>query len=157
MHQMWLRVVIAIGLIVFDDLLSRADDWPQWMGPRRDNVWRETGLVATLSSPPDVVWRAEVAGGYSGPAVAGGKVYVTDYEKASGDDKPRGWNGSCVWMKRPADNSGSRNIRKSMGSRTHRGLAARPWFMRIRCIHWEPKDNLRASTQHQVTSSGERI
>jgi outer membrane protein assembly factor BamB len=79
MHQMWLRVVIAIGLIVFDDLLSRADDWPQWMGPRRDNVWRETGLVATLSSPPDVVWRAEVAGGYSGPAVAGGKVYVTDY------------------------------------------------------------------------------
>ncbi|MEZ5951128.1 MAG: hypothetical protein R3C12_18315 [Planctomycetaceae bacterium] len=22
-----------------------ADDWPQWMGPRRDNVWRESGIL----------------------------------------------------------------------------------------------------------------
>jgi hypothetical protein len=23
----------------------RGDDWPQWVGPRRDGVWRETGVV----------------------------------------------------------------------------------------------------------------
>ena len=23
---------------------SLADDWPQWRGPRRDAVWRETGV-----------------------------------------------------------------------------------------------------------------
>ena len=23
--------------------LAVAEDWPQWMGPGRDNVWRETG------------------------------------------------------------------------------------------------------------------
>ena len=25
-----------------------ADDWPQWRGPTRDGVWRETGLRETL-------------------------------------------------------------------------------------------------------------
>jgi len=49
------------------------------MGPQRDNVWRETGLLEKLPAQPKVAWTAPVAGGYSGPAVAGGKVYVTDY------------------------------------------------------------------------------
>src|SRR4051812_6890594 len=22
-----------------------ADDWPQWLGPQRDSVWRETGIL----------------------------------------------------------------------------------------------------------------
>ena len=26
----------------------RADDWPQWMGPQRDGVWRETGIVQAI-------------------------------------------------------------------------------------------------------------
>jgi len=59
---------------------SRADDWPQWMGPRRDNVWREEGLLdAFPADGPKVLWRTPVAGGYAGPAVAGGRVFVTDY------------------------------------------------------------------------------
>lgn len=57
-----------------------ADDWPQWMGPQRDNVWRETGLVDKFpENGPPVLWRAPVASGYAGPAVAGGRVFVTDY------------------------------------------------------------------------------
>jgi outer membrane protein assembly factor BamB len=57
-----------------------ADDWPQWMGPERDNVWRESGIVEQFpEGGPRVVWRAPVAGGYAGPAVANGKVYVADY------------------------------------------------------------------------------
>jgi outer membrane protein assembly factor BamB len=58
----------------------RADDWPQWMGPGRDNVWREEGAVATFpAGGPKVLWRVPIAGGYAGPAVAGGRVFVTDY------------------------------------------------------------------------------
>lgn len=63
-----------------------ADDWPQWLGPRRDSVWREKGIVDRF--PADglkVKWRAPVGLGYSGPAVAGGKVYVMDYEKREGE------------------------------------------------------------------------
>jgi hypothetical protein len=55
------------------------------MGPQRDNVWRETGIVETFpKGGPAVVWRAPVNAGYSGPAVAGGKVYVTDRVLAKG-------------------------------------------------------------------------
>ena len=66
--------------------ISRADDWPQWLGPRRDAIWREQGLVAAI--PPgglSVEWRAPVAGGYSGPAVANGRVYLTDYVARDGE------------------------------------------------------------------------
>lgn len=58
----------------------RADDWPQWMGPGRDNVWREQGVLEKFpEGGPTIVWRAPIAGGYAGPAVADGKVFVTDY------------------------------------------------------------------------------
>ena len=60
--------------------IVQADDWPQWMGPKRDNVWRESGLVETLpASPKNPMANTDRTGGYSGPAIAGGKVYVTDY------------------------------------------------------------------------------
>jgi outer membrane protein assembly factor BamB len=70
---------MSLCLVVLGATVAKADDWPQWMGPKRDNVWRETGLVDSLPKEPKIVWRAPVAGGYSGPAVAGGKVYVSDY------------------------------------------------------------------------------
>lgn len=61
--------------------LAQADEWPQWMGPERDNVWRESGIVQEFpAGGPTVEWRVPVAGGYAGPAVANGKVYVTDYD-----------------------------------------------------------------------------
>ena len=72
-----MRVLITAVVLAAPTL---ADDWPQWMGPKRDNVWRETGIVEKFpAGGPKVVWRAKVAGGYSGPAVANGKVYVGDF------------------------------------------------------------------------------
>jgi outer membrane protein assembly factor BamB len=58
---------------------SRAEDWPQWLGPHRDGVWRETGLLQTLPTTGlRICWRAKVGFGYSGPVVSEGRVYVTD-------------------------------------------------------------------------------
>lgn len=76
------------SLVVGASLLStaRAEDWPQWLGPKRDSVWRETGIVDVFpENKLPVKWRVPIAGGYSGPAVAGGKVFVTDFVKASGE------------------------------------------------------------------------
>src|SRR5687767_381982 len=59
--------------------IARADDWPQWLGPKRDAVWRESGIVKEF--PPGGTkarWRTEIGAGYSGPAVAEDRVYVTD-------------------------------------------------------------------------------
>src|SRR5205814_5199457 len=37
----------------------RADDWPQWRGPNRDGVWRETGILESFpASGLAVRWRA---------------------------------------------------------------------------------------------------
>jgi len=72
-----------------------ADDWPQWLGPHRDSVWREKGIVQEFPEKgPKVLWRTPIALGYSGPAVADGKVYVADYVKEAGEIKnsPSGRN-----------------------------------------------------------------
>lgn len=80
------------GLVVAGVLLSaiaRADDWPQWLGPQRDGVWRESGLLEKFpANGPKVLWRTKIGEGYSGPAVAGGKVYVTDRVLAPGAKNP---------------------------------------------------------------------
>lgn len=73
------KLLLAFTLVLMTTHLSAAD-WPQWMGPNRDNVWREDGIVEIFpKGGPNVVWRVPVAGGYAGPAVAQGRVYVTDY------------------------------------------------------------------------------
>jgi outer membrane protein assembly factor BamB len=59
----------------------RADDWPQWRGPTRDDVWKETGLTDKFSHPRlRLRWHVPVGSGYSGPTVADGRVFVTDRE-----------------------------------------------------------------------------
>ncbi|TWU28135.1 PQQ-binding-like beta-propeller repeat protein [Bythopirellula polymerisocia] len=74
----WLLLVAVVAPV-------DAEDWPQWMGPTRDNVWHEDGLLESFpDGGPPVVWRTDVAGGYAGPAVADGKVFVTDY--VTGDE-----------------------------------------------------------------------
>jgi len=56
-----------------------ADDWPQFMGPQRDGVWREEGIIDKFPpGGPPIRWRTKIAPGYAGPAVAGGRVFVTD-------------------------------------------------------------------------------
>jgi outer membrane protein assembly factor BamB len=73
-------VVATVAGTFFSNASTRADGWPQWMGPKRDNVWREEGIVDKFpAGGPKVLWRAPVAGGYAGVAVAEGKVFVTDF------------------------------------------------------------------------------
>ncbi len=77
-----LTMVLASVLVWLTVVSSAtADDWPQWGGPNRDLVWRETGIVKTLPTKGLLprVWSTPVGEGYSGPAVADGRVYITDY------------------------------------------------------------------------------
>ncbi len=56
-----------------------AADWPQWMGPQRDGVWREERLCRNFpEGGPKVLWEAKCGSGYAGPAVAEGRVFVPD-------------------------------------------------------------------------------
>jgi len=82
-HVAWRRgpfVKLCIGLLVIlVSVVIRADDWPQWRGPARDGIWREDGIIESFDAEQiPILWRAEIASGYSGPTVAHGRVYVTD-------------------------------------------------------------------------------
>jgi outer membrane protein assembly factor BamB len=68
--------LIAWGMVAS---IVLAADWPQWGGPQRDLVWREVGIVDELPSGElPRMWSVPIGAGYSGPAVAAGRVFVTD-------------------------------------------------------------------------------
>jgi outer membrane protein assembly factor BamB len=70
---------LAAAAILLTTGLVAADDWPQWRGPARDGVWRETGLVERLPEGRiEPRWTAAIGSGYSGPTVAEERVFVMD-------------------------------------------------------------------------------
>ncbi len=75
-------LIVACGLTTTG---LGAEDWPQWRGVGRDGVWADTGVVEQF---PDtglkVIWRVPIRGGFAGPTVAGGRVFVLDYEETPG-------------------------------------------------------------------------
>ena len=72
-------ILLCLAFAASMDALSVADEWPQWRGPNRDGVWSENGVVERFSQDRlDIRWRVSISGGYSGPTVADGRVYVTD-------------------------------------------------------------------------------
>jgi outer membrane protein assembly factor BamB len=57
----------------------RADDWPEWRGKGRLGLWQEDGILDALPAGGlPVRWRSPIHAGYSGPAVSGGRVFITD-------------------------------------------------------------------------------
>ncbi len=80
-----LHCVAAVIFIVAAMVLvlpAAAEDWPQWRGPTRDGVWRETGIVEKFAAKQlPIKWQAEIGPGYNGPTVADGRVYVMDRQQ----------------------------------------------------------------------------
>ena len=77
-----LHVARPISLAVLALLIhlpASGEDWPQWRGPNRDGVWRETGIVEKFAGPElEIKWRVPIASGYCGPTIANGRVYAMD-------------------------------------------------------------------------------
>jgi outer membrane protein assembly factor BamB len=67
-----LLVVAVLGVS------SLAADWPQWRGPERDGVSKETGLLKEWPKDgPKLLWQVtDIDYGYSTPAVAGERIYL---------------------------------------------------------------------------------
>ncbi len=59
-----------------------AEDWPEWRGQGRLGIWNETGIVETFPEQGlSYTWRTPIHGGYAGPAVADGRVFITDFRR----------------------------------------------------------------------------
>src|SRR5689334_20730009 len=82
-----LRLCLVPAAVLAAAVAAPADDWPHWLGPQGDAVWRETGIVDKFpAGGPPLAWKKPVGLGYAGPAVAGGKVYVTDFVPKGSED-----------------------------------------------------------------------
>jgi outer membrane protein assembly factor BamB len=98
------RCLLAAALIHGKSLVVFGDDWPQWRGPNRDGHWQETGIVDSIPRGGfPVRWRSRILNGWSGPAVASGRVYVTDHDYKSDPEVERilclsGTTGQLLWM-----------------------------------------------------------
>lgn len=71
----WVGVLCVCGSVQ----LLHATDWPEWRGAGRLGVLTETGLVDVFPETGlPVAWRTPIHSGYSGAAVADGRVFITD-------------------------------------------------------------------------------
>ena len=75
------RSIIALVFTTALVITAAASDWPQWRGPDRTGLSKETGLLK--SWPPEgpaLVWKATgCGGGYATPSVAGGRIFGSGY------------------------------------------------------------------------------
>ena len=96
------KTLISVALIIFSSAVQIAaqagGDWPQWRGPNRDGISKETGLLKQWpENGPPLAWKATGAGGgYSSFAIANGRLftmglrgskeYVVAFDVASGKE-----------------------------------------------------------------------
>ncbi|HSB26615.1 MAG TPA: PQQ-binding-like beta-propeller repeat protein [Pyrinomonadaceae bacterium] len=74
-------IITSLALVLFSSFAATAQtagDWPQWRGPNRDGISKETGLLQQWPEQgPPLVWKASGAGnGYSSLAVTGGRIFT---------------------------------------------------------------------------------
>ena len=71
-------IVTLLTLMLTTAVVGAATDWPQWQGPDRTRISRETGLLKEWpTSGPRLIWTATGLGtGYGSMSVAGDRVFV---------------------------------------------------------------------------------
>ena len=72
-------VAVCVCVTLSVGVRLSADDWHQWRGIDGLGIWTETGVVDKLPDRLKLTWRVPINSGYSGPAVAAGRVFVTDW------------------------------------------------------------------------------
>jgi outer membrane protein assembly factor BamB len=78
---MKIRAVLILVVVVFcisEAAAQAGGNWPQWRGPNRDGISKETGLLKQWPAEgPPLVWKATGAGtGYSSLAISNGRIYT---------------------------------------------------------------------------------
>jgi outer membrane protein assembly factor BamB len=76
-NRLTVRLALLLALVSIAQI-SLAADWPQFRGPNRDDVSRETGLLKSWPSDgPKLVWHIKGLGhGFSTVSIAGDRIYT---------------------------------------------------------------------------------
>src|SRR5690349_8230768 len=101
---------------------ATALDWPQWQGPDRNAISKETGLLKEWPKDgPPLAWKATGIGrGMGGIAVSNGRIYTT-----SDDDENTAWfyalnepDGKVIWKAKIGRGGNPGNMFKPFGPRS---------------------------------------
>ena len=99
-----------------------ADDWPQWRGPQRTGISRETGLLKEWPKEgPKQVWQVKDIGyGYGTPAVAGGRLYLVSNRGADNEfiQALDAKDGKQLWTSRIGNVGNPQQVPSYPGSRS---------------------------------------
>jgi hypothetical protein len=73
------RVAVPVLVALLSVGVVAASDWPQYRGSNRDGKAVETGLLESWQeAAPSESWRRSVGKGFSGIAIADGRVFTMD-------------------------------------------------------------------------------
>src|SRR5262245_41651130 len=77
-HNRVLMSLFFVAFFVTGAFAQTTGEWPQWRGPNRDGISKETGLLKQWPTQgPPLVWKATAAGtGYSSLAISGGRIFT---------------------------------------------------------------------------------
>src|SRR5260221_10109758 len=76
----WIVTFLALAIAAV-----HTEDWPEFRGKGRLGVWNETGIIDKFpESGLKVLWRTPVKAGFTGAAVAAGRVFLTDFSSIQG-------------------------------------------------------------------------
>jgi outer membrane protein assembly factor BamB len=85
MRRRWLLLVVGIFLVSSAPL--PAEDWPEWRGPERTGVSKETGLLQQWPKEgPKLLWQVKDIGyGFSTPTIVGDRLYLLSNKGADNE------------------------------------------------------------------------
>ncbi len=79
--------VMLIAAIVMITTGSTLADWPQYLGPNRNSISDQKGILRSWpENGPEVLWTVSVGRGFGGPVIKDGKVYLLDRDDEVGDN-----------------------------------------------------------------------
>ena len=78
------RLLALAPLLLACGLARAADDWPEWRGPQRDGISRESGWAP--NGARENLWERAVDLGYSAVSVADGRLFTPGHDVEAGLD-----------------------------------------------------------------------
>ena len=72
------NIVVTVLAASVLTVAARGEDWPQWRGPERTGLSKESGLLKEWPKDgPTLLWKLKaVGGGYSTPAIVGDRIFL---------------------------------------------------------------------------------
>ena len=93
---------LLVGIILFSINISFSQEPTKWRGPNQNGIYDETDLLDQWpDSGPEILWHFDDLGiGYSAPAFANNRIYVSGMEGSTGYVYSISEDGSLMWKSR---------------------------------------------------------